>query len=465
LYRAEEAYEEDKQPEYQDNQEEETIMPEDSGEMVLPEAQAEIITIQDGDVWRSNLDGDEKIKLIDRDNITDAKRSPLGRYIAYSYDVDVVETAEDYDGTNVTVEATKTVLMLADQNGTSSREVIEGVARWGWVPGADMLWYEKSILQRYYGFGYYGDQSIALLNPANLSSVTLLEAVEGVHSHLDYKWSPNGEHLSYFTYQSGQQCCNLQLNVVSRNTGKVVATMGVPYVGGDRGGPPPVPYYEWNKQGDAIYTGFTPLWFSDKEKASGFANEFKLGYTHFYRFDVKNNSVKLLNNQVKGVLMNNEILPKPLFIDGYSKVVFRKSTAPEDTQSWYYDRDISQLIILDLDTGEEQEIELEDPADTNYSFASYLDSRVQFPVSANSFIHLWQADSGAVMVGVYHSETASIRTVGSFLPSEKNYTQIFKTERLDTGEVLVLVGNQLYSISENGVFALESNITAFAAHE
>lgn len=382
----------------------------------------EIIYVKDGDVWRANTNGSEQIKLIDRDNVETAKRSSLGNFIAYDYSVEVQEVVEEANGEETQITATKTILMLADARGTTSEEIVAGIGRWGWVPGEELLWYEEASLQRFFGFDYYGDSSLHLYNPQTGKSTQLLQAT-GLQNRLSMQVSPNGEYFSFYAQDKTAGGASMEFSVIERASGETVASMEIPYVGGDRGGPPPVPSYEWHPQSSATYLAFNPLWFNEEEIASGFADKFKVGNAHFYRIDIETGIPELLNNSYPSSVMNDEVLPKPVFFADYSKVAFTMKKEAADQED-FYNRSDADLVLLDFETNQITKVGDVDGLgisggqgiinwhlNTNSAFLQEDESIVYFSEFGTKEVHISRIDTAsASIVGLdeitYEEQTA-----------------------------------------------------------
>ena len=213
------------------------------------DVEGHILLIRDGDVWRIEGGGSDSVKLIDRDTVTTVARSRTTGQIAYTQDA-------------------PQNLYLASDIGTDSVFVQERVAHWGWVPNSDLLWYEiGSPAQAEAWPGVLGDGNIWVYDTiigtrTKLITIDTANSISQVGSTLS--WSPNGR-LAWYKVYDGEY--NV-LHVLDRQSLESRPLFTLPYVGGNRGGPQPIPFFQWSPDSTAIYTVFAPYLVSEFTQSS-----------------------------------------------------------------------------------------------------------------------------------------------------------------------------------------------------
>lgn len=307
-----------------------------------------LLYVQDGDLWQSDSSGENQIKLIDRDRIHSVQISPDKQSIAYTLEVTEKKTVTTYEGVREDREFTRTNLLLADNKGANSYMVKEGVVRWGWIPSTNILWYESDVLTQLFDWDYFGNQDIWTFDPSSKESKLLVKDEQ----ILNPMWSPDGSKLSYVGYRldENNRYKSLLIRMVNRNDSAKRDLFDVPYVGGDRGGPPPVPSVYWSRESDALYTAFTPMLWSED---SSMDNRFTSGYLSVWKIPVNGSEAVKLAPEVPSTVLNDETRPRIVFNEDFSKVAYarldEKDVAGKNPSEWYYSDDqIESLAVYDL---------------------------------------------------------------------------------------------------------------------
>lgn len=352
-----------------------------------------MLYIQDGDVWKSDSNGSGAVKLIDRDAVTQAIPAPDASMIAYTIVYPSTETVKNSDGTEEIVELTETwgakrTLYVADEVGANTHEVQEQVGRWGWVPNTRLIWYETSSLYQYFAWGYFGDNNLWVYDPSTNKSTLVRQSVDGEWGSsvplLGIRWSPDGSHASFVTYdffEDGETFQSLALHVVDRVTAEELNLLLIPWVGGDRGGPPPIPSFFWSEDSTTIYTGFTPV-------IQASYNYEKIDYLDV----LKSNYISVLDIPINGQPIQTLFEPEPSIIfadespihldfsEDRSKVLYfsvKSDRITEDSaDDWVkYGDDDANIVVRDLQT------------DTIYPIdETYTMNRTRFQVTDDSVV-------------------------------------------------------------------------------
>lgn len=281
-----------------------------------------------GDLWQYNIRGEQGINRIDRDTIQMFHRSEISDSIAYSLIVLEKEEVGLGDQKEV-VDVHRRQLMLANSKGSYSHQIATSVDDWGWIPNTNLLWYETATVQSYFSWDYRGDGTIWIYDPATDASQKLLSIGENIQ--LLSKWSPNGSHFMFIK--------NNKLSVIDRETLQQKQLISLPYVGGDRGGPQPIPAFYWSADAQTIYTTFTPKIFDDNPNIA----DIVLTDLHAYgmAIPIDGSAPKQLFQPISSSLLNDENTPKGMFSDDFTKVLFpRVNDVGKVTQS--------DLILYDI---------------------------------------------------------------------------------------------------------------------
>lgn len=278
-----------------------------------------ILFVKNGDLWQMSANGANAVKLIDLDTVQRASRSPISSRIAYTLGQGVTETVTENDGAVRDVEISKHQLLLADEKGSDSFLVHNNVSRWGWIPATDLLWYETGTLQQFFDWGYGGDGNVWIFNPA------IRKAEKFIHDDSDHplfrpKWSPDGNKLMF----AGDHV----LMVAERRTKAIAKIFQLPYVGGDRGGPQPIPYFAWAPDSSSIYTIFSPFLISGEEPNPNIA--LKAKHITALRFPLDGGKPTKLIPEVPSTILNEETYPRAHFNDSFDKAIYPR-TAPNGT--------------------------------------------------------------------------------------------------------------------------------------
>lgn len=315
-----------------------------------------ILYISDGDLWQSDALGKNKVKLIDRDVIQRASFSSNRERIAYSELRTVTEKVVSYEG--VEEERTFKVrdLLLANERGANSILVKAGVNRWGWIPSTDLLWYETSSLQQLFGWIYAGNDDIWVFDMEKKKANLITTEKKGYLGILRPQWSPDGNKLSYVS--------DMNLMVVDRNTLEKKELLEIPYVGGDRGGAPPIPSLYWGNDSEYIYTAFTPLLFEPDKKNADFMEKYKSGYLSGWKIPINGDEPIQIIPEAPTPITNEEVFLSVIFNNDFSKVIYRRYEQEDikglEPYEWFYlnhpDREYLDysLILYDMETQEEK---------------------------------------------------------------------------------------------------------------
>ena len=279
-----------------------------------------ILFVKDGDLWQISANGTNAVKLIDLDTIQRASRSSVSNDIAYALGKSVTEKVTEHDGTIRYVGVSKQQLLLADEEGFDSFLVHDNIARWGWIPSSDLLWYETATLQQFFDWGYGGDGNVWIFNPVTRKAEKFIHDDSDYWQLLGAEWSPDGNKLMF---ASGGV-----LRVADRRTKAITTIFQLPYVGGDRGGPQPIPYFAWAPDGSSIYTIFSPLLISGEEPNPDIA--LKTQHITALRFPLDGGKPTRLIPEAPSTILNEETYPRAHFNDDFNKAIYPR-TAPDGT--------------------------------------------------------------------------------------------------------------------------------------
>lgn len=274
-----------------------------------------ILFVKDSDLWQMSANGANAVKLIDLDTVQRGSRSPASNRIAYTLRQGVTETVTEHDGTTRNVEVSKQQLLLADEKGSDSFLVHDNIARWGWIPSTDLLWYETATLQQFFDWGYNGDGNVWIFNP------TARKAEKFIHDDSDYwqllgaEWSPDGNKLMF---SSGGV-----LSVADRRTKAITIIFQLPYVGGDRGGPQPIPYFAWAPDSSSIYTIFSPFLISGEEPNPNVV--LKAQHITALQLPLDGSKPTKLIPEAPSTIINEESYPRAQFSDDFNKAIYPRT--------------------------------------------------------------------------------------------------------------------------------------------
>ncbi len=303
-----------------------------------------ILLVKDGDLWQMSADGANAVKLIDLDTIQRGSRSPASNRIAYTLRQGVTETVTEHDGTTRNVEISKQQLLLADEKGSDSFLVKDNIARWGWIPSTDLLWYETATLQQFFGWGYGGDGNVWIFNPTTRKAEKFIHDDSAHWQLLGAEWSPDGNKLMF---ASGDV-----LRVADRRTKAIATIFQLPYVGGDRGGPQPIPYFAWALDSSSIYTIFSPFFFSPFLISGEEPNpDIALKAKHIIalRLPLDGSKPTRLIPNAPSTIINKESYPRAQFSNDFSKAIYpRTAQVGTDLVLAIYDlADQKEYVLLE----------------------------------------------------------------------------------------------------------------------
>lgn len=302
-----------------------------------------ILFVKNGDLWQISANGENAVKLIDLDNIKQASRSTVNNRIAYTLGRNVTETVTEYDGTMHDIKVDKQQLLLADERGSNSFLVFDNVARWGWIPSTDLLWYETTTLQQTFDWGYIGDGNVWIFDPTTRKAETFVNDDSEYWPLFRAEWSPDGNKLMFVT--------NDALRVADRKTKDITRIFQLPYVGGDRGGPQPIPYLAWAPDNSAIYTIFSPFLISGEEPNPDV--DLKTQHITALRFPLDGSKSTKLIPEVPSTIINEESYPRAHFNDDFSKAFYpRTAQNGTDLILAMYDLTVQKEYVLMKNLGE-----------------------------------------------------------------------------------------------------------------
>lgn len=290
-----------------------------------------ILLIRDGDVWRAEGGGSDSVKLIDRDTVKTVARSRTTGQIAYTQDA-------------------PQNLYLASDIGTDSIFVQGRVAHWGWVPNSNLLWYEiESPVPAEAWPGVLGDGNIWVYNTVTgvrtkLITIDTTNSISQVGGTLS--WSPNGM-LAWYKVYNGEDDA---LHVFDRQSLESRSLFTLPYVGGNRGGPQPIPFFQWSPDSTAIYTVFTPYSAGDFGQST---REIELEHRTLaaLRIPADGSPISRVAPAVRTPsLMNAETFPRAHYSDDMRYVFYERC---QEDSSGSCAMDHSVFVVRDTQTNEE----------------------------------------------------------------------------------------------------------------
>ncbi|OGZ37034.1 MAG: hypothetical protein A3D38_02250 [Candidatus Portnoybacteria bacterium RIFCSPHIGHO2_02_FULL_40_23] len=287
----------------------------------------QIYFIKEGDLWRIDANGENAAKLIDLDTLNGVALSPNKNNVAYTRGKKINELVTEYDGTKHEIEVEKNELLVADSKGTNSISIFNNVGQWGWISGTNLLWYETATLQQYFDWGYMGDGNIWIINLENKKADKFIEEKEVRRP----QWSPDGDKLLFISTD--------ELKVADRKTKSVTTIFKIPYVGGDRGGPAPVPAFHWAPDSTGVYTIFSA-------HLGGTTNTYQLKSEHVtaIKIGLGGEITKLMPDKPSPIL-NEETYPRANFSDGFNKIIYPR----------FADANKSHLVLAMYDRAEAKE--------------------------------------------------------------------------------------------------------------
>lgn len=398
-----------------------------------------ILFVKDGDLWQMDANGASAIKLIDLDTVQRASRSPVSNRIAYTLGQSIVETVTEYDGTVHDVEISKQQLLLADEKGSNSFLIHDNVARWGWIPSTDLLWYETATLQKSFSWEYSGDGNVWIFNLATKKAKKFIYDNSDYWGLLYTEWSPDGNKLMF---ASGDM-----LRVADRQTGAITRISQLPYVGGDRGGPNPIPYFTWSPDSSSIYTIFSPFPISGEEIYSGIS--LKSRHITALQFSLDDSKPTKLMPDVPSTIINRESYPRAHFSNDFSKAIY-----PRTIQN----KTDLMLVMYDL-TDQKEYVLLENPGEPERGLMPYgvplawvVDNSVYIFKGDGDL--LYDAASFALIKVNYR--TGEIETLANQDGVSGHISNILFLPKSET--LFFTSGGKLYSMSRDGVTSIADGL-------
>ncbi|EKD56885.1 MAG: hypothetical protein ACD_58C00056G0003 [uncultured bacterium] len=119
--------------------------------------------------------------------------------------------------------------------------------------------------------------------------------------------------------------------VKDRITKKTQTLLWLPWIGGDRGGPAPIPDIFWDNSSDYIYTGFTPVIEVSGDFDIEYHNSLKSGYISILKIPVDGSNLKELTDPTPSYMMTEEQAIRLNFSDDFSKVLYYIAELDDDT--------------------------------------------------------------------------------------------------------------------------------------
>lgn len=297
-----------------------------------------IFFIKEGDLWQLDVTNNAAIKLIDLDNIQKFSVSPDQNRIAYSLAKTVKENVTEFDGTKHDVEVVKHQLLLADGKGTSSIFIQDKITSYGWIPSSDLLWYETAELNQEWGSWVYGGSgTLWIFDPTTKKAEKFFQDDTDFYPLLNAQWSPDGTRLMFVSSE--------MLKVADRKTKTVKTLIKNPYVGGDRGGPQPIPYFEWATDSLSIYAIFSPFAVSDSPMQIGNI-QLREKYITAIKIPVDGSQPTELMPKQPSDIVNEESYPRAQFSEDFKKIIYPRSLDGKIVLAMYDTVENKEYILL-----------------------------------------------------------------------------------------------------------------------
>lgn len=304
--------------------------------------QGHMLVIKEGDVWQIDANGKGAIKLIDLDTVNSVSRSDFNSQIAYTLGQKVSETVEEYDGSTREITVTKNQLLLADEKGSDSFLVHDGVSDWGWIPGKNLIWYETSSLQQFFEWGYMGNGGVWIFDPSTKKSEQFITDNSEYFPLMRAEWSPDGEKLAFVS--SGY------LKVADSKSKITRELFALPYVGGNRGGPQPIPYFEWSPNSDAIYTVFTPFLVGGENTNQEI--DLKTKQVAALKIPTDGSKIERVVPERPSQIANEETYPRAHYSSDFTKVFYPRVDSVKYPDTMRAQENVS-LVMYDMVSKEE----------------------------------------------------------------------------------------------------------------
>jgi hypothetical protein len=409
-----------------------------------------ILFVRGGDLWQMDANGANAERLIDLGAVQRASRSPISNRIAYTLKQSVTETVVESGGTTRNVRTGKTQLLLADEKGFNSFLVHGSVNQWGWIPSSDLLWYETATLQQFFHtWEYLGDGNVWIFNPVTRKAVKFIhDDSEFIPPLFRPRWSPDGNKLMFVSGGA--------LKVADRRTKKITKIFQLPYVGDDRGGPQPIPYFAWSPDSLSIYAIFSPLPLSDEKLNAGIS--LKAKHITALRFPLDGSAPTKLMREVPSVIVNEESYPRAHFADNFSKAIYPRIM-----------EDKTGLVLAMYDLVEKKEyILLENPGKL---VQWYMPPGVPLAWVVGNSVYILHGDRGAA-AGSSSSAKISLLKINyktgarETLASMDGVGPVSNTLFVSKSETLFFASNgKLYSMNRDGVVPVADRLGDFPSVE
>lgn len=352
----------------------------------------------------------------------------------------------EHDGTTRDIEVTKDQLLLADEKGSNSLLVHDNISRWGWIPATDLLWYETATLQQFFDWGYGGDGNVWIFNPATKKAEKFIHDDSDYWSLLRVEWSPDG---NKFMFASGDV-----LRVADRRTKAITTIFQLPYVGGDRGGPQPIPYFAWVLDSSSIYAIFSPFLIAGEE-----ANpDVILKAKHITALQLPLNGskpVKLLPD-VPSTIINEESYPRAHFSDDFNKAIYPRTTQSE-----------TELALAIYDFAERKEyVLLQNPGEPERGL---MPRGVPLAWVVGDSVYVFRGDgdwlysTANISLFKINYRTGSSETLANQNGVSSHISNVLFLPKSET--LFFTSGGKLYSMNRNGVIPIADELGDFSQVE
>lgn len=430
----------------------------------------QILFIREGDIWISKLDGREELKLADVNNAIEAQLSPDKNFIAYTLKAERDEQVKDVENQPFhTEKITRFLLYIADRQGSNSVLVKDPVDVWGWIESSNMLWYESASLGMFFGWGFLGDGKLYIYDPTIKKSIFINDFnTENICSFSFFypEWSSDGNKLVCIG-PSRESGASSRIQVFDIETHKSTTLIDIPYIGGDRGGPAPVPAYYWSPDNKYIYTIFTPLLTSWTGADNLAFKEYKTGYVHVYKITVATGEKEMVAPLVPSMILNEERFPQGNFSIDFKKVVYPRFKDADiqglTSEQWAgYGSVIEQnefLAIYDITTGKETIMDFKtSPWNLNYNYSENSqnfekDGIISFFVRKNNQIYRLRLDLNNGQINEYLLQEVSGK--------EPHYdTRLSNIYQISADVFYFVYRDKVYRLENNNMLPVIENISS-----
>jgi len=113
------------------------------------------------------------------------------------------------------------------------------------------------------------------------------------------------------------------LRVADRRVKTITTIFQLPYVGGDRGGPQPIPYFAWASDSSSIYTIFSPFLISGEKPNPNVV--LKAQHITALRLPLDGSKPIKLIPEAPSTIINQESYPRAQFSDDFNKIIYPRT--------------------------------------------------------------------------------------------------------------------------------------------